>query len=182
MPAADWTNYSYSPTAGADVSGGVTFQLAIVCGGAPDCSADVFIDNVTVTLARWGNVMTTERNRNSQHFKLGKRVVAMANSRFLSRGNRIGGLLALVLLFSIPLTGHAQVHDVQTYRSEQGWKLLVDGEDFFVKGIVWGYSPRGQNYSYNLWGESDDFIRKVLDYDMGLLKLPPTSILFAASR
>ena len=113
--------------------------------------------------------MTTERNRNSQTFKLGKRVVAMANSRFLNRGNRIGGLLALVLLFSIPVTGHAQVHDVQTYRSEQGWKLLVDGQDFFVKGIVWGYSPRGQNYSYNLWGESDDFIRKVLDYDMGLM-------------
>ncbi|MEM7431879.1 MAG: family 16 glycosylhydrolase [Pseudomonadota bacterium] len=49
-PSADWTTYSYSPAAGADVGGGVTFQLAIVCGGAPTCSADVFIDNVTVEL------------------------------------------------------------------------------------------------------------------------------------
>jgi H+/Cl- antiporter ClcA len=49
-PAAGWTSYSYSPTAGADVSGGVTFQLAIVCGGDPNCTADVFIDNVSVTL------------------------------------------------------------------------------------------------------------------------------------
>ena len=50
VPTADWTTYSYTPQAGADVSGGVTFQLAIVCGGDPNCSADVFIDNVSVTL------------------------------------------------------------------------------------------------------------------------------------
>lgn len=53
-PMAGWTTYSYSPLAGADVSGGVTFQLAIVCGGDPTCSADVFIDNVTVTLPGGG--------------------------------------------------------------------------------------------------------------------------------
>ena len=35
---------------------------------------------------------------------------------------------------------------------------------------MWGYSPRNQNYTYNLWGESDDFIRKVLDYDFGLMR------------
>ena len=49
-PTADWSAYSYTPTAGADVSGGVTFQLAIVCGADPGCSNDVFIDNVSVTL------------------------------------------------------------------------------------------------------------------------------------
>jgi len=49
-PTADWTTYNYSPVAGADVTGGVTFQLAIVCGADPGCSNDVFIDNVTVTL------------------------------------------------------------------------------------------------------------------------------------
>ena len=49
-PAADWTTYSYTPAAGADVTLGVTFQLAVVCGGVATCSADVFIDNVSVTL------------------------------------------------------------------------------------------------------------------------------------
>ncbi|MBT8050120.1 MAG: carbohydrate binding domain-containing protein [Gammaproteobacteria bacterium] len=49
-PAADWATYSYTPTAGADVTLGVTFQLAVVCGGAATCSADVFVDNVVVEL------------------------------------------------------------------------------------------------------------------------------------
>ncbi|NNF18094.1 MAG: hypothetical protein HKN70_15230, partial [Gammaproteobacteria bacterium] len=60
--------------------------------------------------------------------------------------------------------------EVTTYKDEKGWKLLVNGEDFYMKGVVWGYTPRNENYSYNLWGESDDFIRKVLDYDFGLMK------------
>ena len=51
VPTADWTTYSYSPAAGADVSNGITFQLGVVCGGAPDCAADVFIDNVSVSIA-----------------------------------------------------------------------------------------------------------------------------------
>jgi hypothetical protein len=50
-PTAGWTTYSYSATAGANVTEGITFQLAIVCGGAPSCSANVFIDNVSVTIA-----------------------------------------------------------------------------------------------------------------------------------
>ncbi|MDH3588428.1 MAG: hypothetical protein OEQ74_03370, partial [Gammaproteobacteria bacterium] len=57
-----------------------------------------------------------------------------------------------------------------TVRDKDGWKLQVDGEDFYVKGVVWGYTPRNENYTYNLWGESDDFIRNVLDYDFGLMK------------
>jgi hypothetical protein len=50
-PTAGWTTYSYSPTAGANVSEGITFELAIVCGGVPTCSANVFIDNVSITIA-----------------------------------------------------------------------------------------------------------------------------------
>jgi len=49
-PTAGWTTYSYSPTAAADVSGGITFQIAVVCGGAPTCNANVFIDNVSMTI------------------------------------------------------------------------------------------------------------------------------------
>jgi hypothetical protein len=50
-PTAGWTTYSYSATAGANVTEGITFQLAVVCGGAPSCSTNVFIDNVSVTIA-----------------------------------------------------------------------------------------------------------------------------------
>ncbi|MEL7450009.1 MAG: hypothetical protein AAFN78_12425, partial [Pseudomonadota bacterium] len=70
---------------------------------------------------------------------------------------------------ALPVTGFAAPNKVTTFKDEQGWKLQVDGRDFFVKGVVWGYSPRNQNYTYNLWGESDEFIRNVLDYDFGLM-------------
>ena len=49
-PTAGWTTYSYSPTAAADVSGGITFQIAVVCGGAATCTANVFIDNVSMQI------------------------------------------------------------------------------------------------------------------------------------
>jgi beta-galactosidase len=77
-------------------------------------------------------------------------------------------LLLAVLLFSFSV--FAAPNKVKTYQDENGWKLLVDGKDHFVKGMVWGYDPIGQNYSYNLWGESEEYIKNVLDYDFGLMK------------
>jgi hypothetical protein len=50
-PTAGWTTYTYSAAAGANVTEGITFQLAIVCGGVASCSANVFIDNVSITIA-----------------------------------------------------------------------------------------------------------------------------------
>jgi beta-galactosidase len=77
--------------------------------------------------------------------------------------------LATVLALAAP--GAASAADkVTTYKDENGWKLQVNGRDFFVKGVVWGYTPVDQNYNYNLWGQSDEYIRNVLDYDFGLLK------------
>ncbi len=77
----------------------------------------------------------------------------------------------VVLIACVALIDQAYATDVvTTYKDENGWKLQVNGQDHFVKGVVWGYSPRNENYNYNLWGQSDDFIRKVLDYDFTLLK------------
>ena len=49
-PTADWTTYSYMPMVGAAVDEGITFQIAVVCGGAATCSADVFIDNISIVV------------------------------------------------------------------------------------------------------------------------------------
>lgn len=99
-----------------------------------------------------------------------KREVAMAKSRAVKSITKISGLLVATLMLAIPAAGFAQVDKATTYKDEAGWKILVNGEDYYIKGMVWSYSPRGQNYSYNLFGQSDDFIRKVLDYDFGLMK------------
>ncbi|MFW2405243.1 MAG: glycoside hydrolase family 2 TIM barrel-domain containing protein, partial [Gammaproteobacteria bacterium] len=76
-----------------------------------------------------------------------------------------------ILIVCLALGAPANATDVvTTYKDENGWKLLVNGEDFFIKGVVWGYTPRNENYTYDLWGKSDDFVKKVLDYEFGLLK------------
>jgi len=81
------------------------------------------------------------------------------------------GAIAIILFLSIAVSSFAQTPDrVNTYQDEQGWKLKVNGEDFFVKGVVWAYTPIGENYSYNLWSHNDTFIEQVLDYECGLMK------------
>ncbi|MGB5398569.1 MAG: glycoside hydrolase family 2 TIM barrel-domain containing protein, partial [Gammaproteobacteria bacterium] len=59
---------------------------------------------------------------------------------------------------------------VTTYKDNNGWKLQVNGKDFYVKGVVWGYSPINENYSYNLWGQPEEFIKKVIDKEFSLMK------------
>jgi len=93
----------------------------------------------------------------------------MAKSRAIAGMKNIGGLLAVMLFLCAP-TVHAQYHNVETVKDDQGWRLIVDGEDYFIKGMVWSYSPRGETYTYNLFGQSDDQIRRILDYDFSLLR------------
>ncbi|MFT5503803.1 MAG: beta-galactosidase [Gammaproteobacteria bacterium] len=83
---------------------------------------------------------------------------------------RVVAVLLSVIFTSLWFSGvQAAANKVTTYKDSNGWKLQVDGEDFFVKGVVWGYTPRGENYSYNLWGHSEEQIKAVLDHDFGLM-------------
>ncbi|KAF0201653.1 MAG: cellulase domain containing [Bacteroidetes bacterium] len=77
--------------------------------------------------------------------------------------------LALILLsFSISLL--AQPQKVAIENTEKGMKLMVNDQSFMVNGMNWDYFPIGTNYSYSLWTQSDDFIKKALDDEMSLLK------------
>ena len=93
----------------------------------------------------------------------------MASSSFRNSFRIASLLLVAALALGLARTGHAQANDVEVVKEAGGWKLKVDGEDYFMKGVVWGYTPRGQNYTYDLFGQSDDQIRKILDYDFGLM-------------
>lgn len=64
----------------------------------------------------------------------------------------------------------AQVQKVTVDNSNFEMKLKVDGKDFMVNGMNWDYFPVGTNYSYSLWNQPDDFIKKALDDEMGLLQ------------
>ena len=93
----------------------------------------------------------------------------MAGTRFSQRMQQILFMLALLLAFGGMQVASAQDTVVTTVKDENGWRLQVNGEDFYMKGVVWGYTPRGENYTYNLFGQSDEQIRKVLDYEFGLM-------------
>jgi hypothetical protein len=77
---------------------------------------------------------------------------------------------AFLCIFSIISTAYSQ-SDVITIRSnEQQHTILVQGKEFFIKGMNWDYFPTGTNYTYSLWNQSDATIKAALDYEMGLLK------------
>lgn len=95
----------------------------------------------------------------------------MANLRSVASVKRVSVIFSALMFLLLTTAGQAQTADkVTTYKDDSGWKLKVNGEDFYVKGVVWGYSPRGENWRYNLWGQSDEFIKTVLDQEFSLLK------------
>jgi beta-galactosidase len=92
----------------------------------------------------------------------------LENATWYGRFRGIG--LAFMLLVLTPPAMAQQANKVTTYQDEQGWKLQVDGQDFYVKGVVWGYAPPGTTYTYSIWNQSQDLIRKVIDKEFSLMQ------------
>jgi len=92
------------------------------------------------------------------------------------RGLRLAAVAALIAL--APAGARAQgapapastVATVRVVKDEAGSRLQVDGRDFMVKGMNWDYVPIGQNYSYDFWGQPDEYIKAGLAREMPLLK------------
>ncbi|MCP4144476.1 MAG: glycosidase [bacterium] len=74
------------------------------------------------------------------------------------------------LALPVLAVGPDSVEKVTVFKDSNGQKLQVDGRDFMVFGMNWGYMPIGENYSYDLWGKSDDFIKSMLADEMPLLQ------------
>src|SRR5688572_8124162 len=78
-------------------------------------------------------------------------------------------LLALVFIFGAT-AGIAHATEARVVSDERGYKLQVDGKDLLVRGMNWGYSPIGTNYTYSLWAQPDAFVERALRRDMELLR------------
>lgn len=76
-------------------------------------------------------------------------------------------LFAMLFLFSIAT--FSQQSKIAVNSSFDGYKLMVDGKPFFIKGVNWDYFPIGTNYTYSLWSQPEDFIKKALDDEMPML-------------
>lgn len=77
--------------------------------------------------------------------------------------------LFLSLFFLMKNTSNKQ-DEVIIVKSENGMKLVVNGEDFMINGMNWDYFPIGTNYTYSLWDQPENIIKEALDYEMALLK------------
>ncbi len=93
----------------------------------------------------------------------------MAKFSYVASAKKISVVVACLMLFSLTGQAQAAADKVTTYKDEKGWKLKVNGEDFYVKGFVWDYKPVGTNYSYNLYGQSEEFIKNLIDHEFGLM-------------
>ncbi len=80
----------------------------------------------------------------------------------------IKALLAAAVALAAAFPASAQY--VQTKKDADGWRLLVDNKPFEVKGVVWSCTPIGETHTFNLWAQSDDYVMRMLDVDMPLLK------------
>jgi hypothetical protein len=77
---------------------------------------------------------------------------------------------ALVALVANPVPASAQLPQIEVVSDASGSRLQVDGEDLMVLGMNWDYFPIGTTYSYNFWGQTDEFIQAALDREMSLLR------------
>ena len=77
-------------------------------------------------------------------------------------------LTAVLYLFTISL--FAQTEKVTVVNAKEGFKIFIDGKNMIINGMNWDYYPIGTNFSYSLWQQSDEFIKKALDDEMPLLK------------
>ena len=78
-------------------------------------------------------------------------------------------VLFLSLIF-FTFHSYSQGNKVDLRTDNSGTTLVVDGKDFMINGMNWDYFPRGTNYNYSLWKQSDDIIRAALDEEMSLLQ------------
>jgi hypothetical protein len=80
------------------------------------------------------------------------------------------GLAALAPALVSAQPTAAPLPQIRVVADAGGHRLQVDGRDVMVRGVNWDYFPVGTNYSYNFWGQPDDFIAAALDREMSLIK------------
>ncbi|MBW4360060.1 glycoside hydrolase family 2 TIM barrel-domain containing protein [Flavobacterium taihuense] len=79
-------------------------------------------------------------------------------------------IIFLLLFWNCTSTIYSQADKVTIDQSKSGFKLKMNGQDFIVNGMNWDYFPIGKNYTYILWEQPEEMIKKALDNEMPLLK------------
>ena len=78
--------------------------------------------------------------------------------RLRGRTALVWALLPILAPVAAAAAGDDTLPSIAVVTDADGSRLRVDGRDFMVLGMNWDYLPIGQNYSYDLWGQPDDFV------------------------
>ena len=126
------------------------------------------------TLSYLGKLLYSINKRQQliiKHVVHNKRSLPMAYLNNATYFGKYCGICLAMLMLAVTSPANAQqVDKVTTFQDEDGWKLQVNGDDFYIKGVVWGYAPPGTNYTYSIWNQPEDLIRKVVDKEFALMK------------
>jgi len=82
----------------------------------------------------------------------------------------LAALLFVLSGWGAPTSAEGGLPKIEIAADTEGQRLTVDGEDFMVLGMNWGYVPIGTNYSFDLWGKSDEYVLRVIEREMPLLQ------------
>ncbi len=59
---------------------------------------------------------------------------------------------------------------ITVQKDQGGWRIFDGATPVEIKGVVWAFTPIGETYNYNLFAHSDDYVMKMIDTDMPMLK------------
>jgi hypothetical protein len=93
----------------------------------------------------------------------------MLRIRVTKRAPTIAFLALCAALIAMPTLVKA-TDVIRVVSDASGERLQVNGRDTMVFGMNWDYFPIGTNYSYNVWGQPDEFIKSALSREMPLMK------------
>jgi beta-galactosidase len=68
-----------------------------------------------------------------------------------------------------PGIANVKPETVELRRAADGYSLFVNDAPFYVKGVLWDYTPVGQKYDYNRFAMSDDRVKRLVDEDAAIM-------------
>ena len=77
-------------------------------------------------------------------------------------------LITVLALLALSASLFAQKITVE--KDKYGWRILDDGNQVEIKGVVWSFTPIGETHTFSLFDQSEAYIKKMIDTDMPMLK------------
>lgn len=78
--------------------------------------------------------------------------------------------IALIAATLISLASSLFGQQIKVVKDRAGWRIMDSKNQVEVKGVVWAFTPIGQTHTFNLFAQSDEYIKKMIDTDMPMLK------------